>query len=97
MAPREIAPLYRSTTITMHLTTFLLVALTSTPFIAAVPAPRIDRDLAPIGNLAARDVCPAGESYGCRLTFTDAERDATRHEQEAMKATGQECGCFPDA
>ena len=78
----------------MLLAEFLLLAVLSTPLTTASPLQRINRDLAPIGGMAAREVCPMGESYGCRLTFHDAERDATRHEQEAMKPTRQECGCF---
>ena len=81
----------------MLLTTILFLATASTPFATAAPLQRINRDLTPIGGLAAREVCPTGESYGCRLTFHDTERDASRHEQEALKATGQECGCFADS
>lgn len=81
----------------MHFTALLLLALPSVPLISTTPLQRVNRDLAPIGDMAARAICPTGESYGCRFTFYDAERDAMRHEQEAMKATRQECGCFPDA
>lgn len=80
--------------------TFLFSAL---PAMAA-PLNGVNRDLAPIANLAAREGCPSGETYGCRLTFRDTSHDPStgeaviatrpRYEQGSLKATGQECGCF---
>ena len=71
--------------------------------ISASPAPLkgVNRDLTPIDNLAARRDCPEGQSYGCQITFNESDDGELRLPkprggQEALRATGQHCGCFKD-
>ena len=60
----------------------------------------INRDLPPLAQLAARESCPSGQSYGCRLMFRNAPNEPPKlnamGEQEALKAKKQECGCFDE-